>query len=206
LRNVIHTALLLALLTGVTVALADQKSEALKLCTERITSQNWYGAAEGCMTAAKRGHAVAQYHLGYLFEYGYGFEQSYTKAAHWWTMAANQGHAKAKDALSVYYEAGVGVQQDMDKAFRLVKEAAMTGLHTAQTRLGRFYLDGEVIRKDKTEAYLWLFISKENGNTKANELLEGTQWNMSPTKTRIVEQAAARCIASDYHRCGTQID
>lgn len=197
---------LFAFLNSIAVAVVNQRSEALELCSEKIASENWYGASDPCMTAAKQGHAVAQYHLGYLFDFGYGFEHSYTEAAHWWTMAADQGYAKAKDALSVYYELGVGVQHNITKAFRLVEEAAMTGLPTAQTRLGRFYLDDEAVEKNETKAYLWLFIGKENGNQKAKQLLEETRWNIPATKTRILEQAGDRCVASDYRRCSTQLE
>lgn len=204
-RSIQSVPLILALLTGLPVAAVAQTPETLAECLAMISSKNWYGAADPCMAAANDGHADAQYHLGYLFEHGYGVEHSYSRAAHWWTMAADQGHSEAAAALSVYYEAGVGVESDMAEAFRLTEMAANSGSHTAQTRLGRFYLEGEAVVQSSMTAYFWLFIGKENGNQKAEQLLDQQRWDLSPRTIKHLERVGARCIVTDYQRCSTKI-
>ena len=42
---------------------------------------------------AEQGHAIAQYNLGVMYEFGHGVAQDYAEAVKWWRLAAEQCHA-----------------------------------------------------------------------------------------------------------------
>ena len=57
--------------------------------------------------AAKRGHATAQYNLGYFYREGsHGLTQSSKRAFEYYTLAAEQGHANAQNSLGLMYARG----------------------------------------------------------------------------------------------------
>ncbi len=61
---------------------------------------------------AAKGHANAQYKLGFMYEEGRGVPLNFIKAAKWYRKAAEQGHAVAQRSLGWKYEYGQGVPQD----------------------------------------------------------------------------------------------
>jgi TPR repeat protein len=61
---------------------------------------------------AAKGHAGAQYKLGFMYEEGRGVPLNFIKAAKWYRKAAEQGHAVAQRSLGMKYKYGIGVQQD----------------------------------------------------------------------------------------------
>ena len=66
------------------------------------------------------GDSEAQYHLGYLYHYGYGVSGDCAEAAQWYRKAAEQGNAKAQYQLGTLYEIGSGVAQDFGEASPVV--------------------------------------------------------------------------------------
>jgi len=65
---------------------------------------------------AEQGHAKAQYHLGFMHEYGKGVPESDKTAVKWYTLAAEQGHAKSQYNLGIMYFEGAGVLADNRRA------------------------------------------------------------------------------------------
>ena len=61
---------------------------------------------------ATKGHANAQYKLGFMHEEGRGVPLDFIKAAKWYRKAAEQGHAVAQRSLGLKYEYGRGVPRD----------------------------------------------------------------------------------------------
>ena len=61
---------------------------------------------------ALKGHARAQYNLGFMYDEGRGVPLNRTEAAKWYRKAAQQGHAKAQRSLGLKYEYGQGVPRD----------------------------------------------------------------------------------------------
>ena len=61
--------------------------------------------------AAVRGHVMAQWSLGDMYEVGNGVEVDYAEAQKWYHKAAEQGSAIGQFALGKMYEAGRGVSQ-----------------------------------------------------------------------------------------------
>ena len=61
---------------------------------------------------ALKGHARAQYNLGFMYDEGRGVPLSRIEAAKWYRKAAEQGYAKAQRSLGLKYEYGQGVPRD----------------------------------------------------------------------------------------------
>src|SRR5665213_1606188 len=70
----------------------------------RNTPQDCVEAAKWFRMAAEKGHAKAQYWLGWLYHDGRGgITQDWTEAAKWYREAASQGNADAQYALGIYF-------------------------------------------------------------------------------------------------------
>jgi TPR repeat protein len=74
-----------------------------------------------------RGHAMAQYHLGYMYFSGKGVAQNYIEAVKWYRLAAAQGSAGAQFNLGGMYGNGQGVAQDYVRAHLWLNLSAASG-------------------------------------------------------------------------------
>lgn len=86
---------------------------------------------------AQRGHAEAQYNLGWLYANGNGLHVDMSQALHWWNAAAIQGHADAEFALGLAYTLGEGVKKDLNAAAGWFLMAAQRGHAEARESLTR---------------------------------------------------------------------
>ena len=93
----------------------------------RGVKQDFAEAARWYRTAADRGHALAQFNLGNLYEAGQGMPKDTTEAAKWYRKAADQGEPKAEHALGLCYADGDGVPQDLVEAYKWISLAATRG-------------------------------------------------------------------------------
>jgi hypothetical protein len=104
---------------------------------------------------AQAGDADAQVSLGYMYQNGQSFEQSYSRAAHWYRRAAEQGHALAQFALGELYAGGLGLEQDYFMAAYWFRVAALGDNVSAQMRLAHLYENGLGLARDYAAAALW---------------------------------------------------
>ena len=118
---------------------------------------------------AEQGDSVAQWYLGYMYEYGKGVEQDYVKAVEWYTKSAEQGDSDAQWYLGYMYYVGKGVEQDYVKAFEWYTKAAEQGDSGAQWSLGDMYEDGKGVKQDYAKAFEWYTKAAEQGDS-------GAQW------------------------------
>ena len=72
-------------------------------CQKTFVRNDWNAAFRACTKAAEKGHAVAQFALGAMYNNGEGVPQDYAEAFYWRSMAAEQGHAGAQAALGAMY-------------------------------------------------------------------------------------------------------
>ena len=93
---------------------------------------------------AERGHAEAQYHLGWLYANGNGLAVSVDRALHWWRQAARQGHADAQFAVGLAYTTGEGIAKDLNQAVSWYLTAARQGHQDARDILIRLNGDPAV--------------------------------------------------------------
>ncbi len=109
-------------------------------------------ALEYLIPAAEQGYASAQTYLGYMYEMGYGVEQSYKKAVEWYQKAADQGLAIAQFDLGNMYAEGLGVAQSYENAVLWYQKAADQGLSIAQYNLGKMYENGNGVTQSHEKA------------------------------------------------------
>jgi hypothetical protein len=63
--------------------------------------RNWFSQS------ALNGHSQAEFCVGYLFEFGVAFQQSYKWAHYWYQKATEQGHADAGNSVNRILDSGV---------------------------------------------------------------------------------------------------
>jgi TPR repeat protein len=110
---------------------------------------NWYSMA------AESSHREAIYHLGLLYEKGWGILQDYQKAIQLYNNAAHLGSDKALYQLGVAYHDGNGVDINPRKAIEYYTLSANLGNPEYQCFLGRLYEEGQFVQKDPQEALKW---------------------------------------------------
>ena len=69
---------------------------------------------------------------------GYGCNENYQKAFHWYQEAAKDGLEVAITAMATCYEFGRGIEKDSQKALEYYLKAANMGYMNAQFCLGYF--------------------------------------------------------------------
>ena len=116
--------------------------------------------------AAEQGNAEAQYHTGYLYDYGVGVGKNHQKAVVGYKKAAEQGHAQAQCNLALIYDSG-GRLGNKEEAISWYKKAAEQGVRQAQFILGSKYEKGHVVTKDLEEAFKWYKKAAEQGDGQA---------------------------------------
>ena len=105
-----------------------------------------------------QGDAMAQLHLGEMYEMGWGVTRDYVKAAEWYLKASEQGEFRASEQLSKMYREGHGVpkngakaqkwaqkarQHKKNRAVQLLRRDAGLGKAYAQFKLGEMYVKGK---------------------------------------------------------------
>jgi TPR repeat protein len=110
---------------------------------------SWYSMAAG------NSHRDAIYHLGLLYEKGWGIPQDYQKAIQLYNNTAHLGSDKALYQLGVAYHDGNGVDIDPKKAIEYYTLSANLGNPEYQCFLGRLYEEGQFVQKDPQEALEW---------------------------------------------------
>jgi TPR repeat protein len=151
------------------------------------------------MTAAKQGHAYAQYNLGLMYAKGIGVPENDAEAVKWYRKAADQGYADAQFNLGLMYEFGEGVPENDAEAVKWYRKAADQGDADAQHNLGAMYALGEGVPENNIRAYVWWSMAKTQGNASTSlEILKPTM-----TKQQIAEAQAlaAQCYESNYKDC-----
>lgn len=74
---------------------------------------------------AQRGHAEAQYNIGWLYANGNGLNVDPRLAVQWWQKAATQGHVDAQFAVGMAYITGEGLKKDLKVAMHWFIAAAL---------------------------------------------------------------------------------
>lgn len=105
--------------------------------------QGYYGpveyveAAKWLRMAANRGHTGAQNNLGYLYQHGFGLQQSNGEAFRWYMKAAEGELGWGKDSIGRCYRDGVGVEKDLFQAYKWFQLAADQGVQIARQEAER---------------------------------------------------------------------
>lgn len=124
-------------------------------------------ALQFLMPLANEGDAVAQYHLGLMYEDGKGVRADPAQARRWYERAAQVGHGDAQFRLGRLHADGKGVPADGVKASRWYLMAAGQGHLDAQYSLGTMFKLGRGVPADLVQAYLWFDRAAEQGSGNA---------------------------------------
>lgn len=108
---------------------------ALQEAQQAFNAQDYAAALAAWRPLAEEGVAEAQYGLGFLYESGWGVDQSYDEAFRWYNRAAQQGHVKAQYNLGVLYRDGRGVSQNDALGLYWIQTAADRGDERARNFL-----------------------------------------------------------------------
>lgn len=155
---------------------------------------------------AQEGDPDAQVSLGYMYETGQFFEQSYSQAARWYRPAAEQGNALAQFALGELYSRGLGLDRDYNAAAYWFRRAAMGGNMSAQFQLGYLYENGLGVTRDYGAAALWYSRASRgsrglNASPPAIERLAGKAYGtsllMPPPRLSPAGQAAPAQVSGE---------
>ena len=117
---------------------------------------------------AEQGYAIAQNHLGAIYEYGLGVPPDEAEAVKWYHKAAEQGHVDAQYNLGRIYagfvfSSGLGAPLKEAEAAKWYRKAAEQGHVDAQYELGQIY----AFRRDYVAAVKWYRRAAEQGHTQA---------------------------------------
>ena len=86
-------------------------------CQALVLGGQYKQAIKGCKALAREGDAIAQFNLGWMYDYGNGVSQDYKKAARWYFQSAKQGYVPAQYNLGWLYKLGDGVVQSNTQAY-----------------------------------------------------------------------------------------
>jgi TPR repeat protein len=107
-----------------------------------------------------------------MYENGFGVEQSYERAKHYYEQAAHLGHVDAQYNLGILYEHGKGVEQSHERAIEYYKQGAHLGHADAQVNLGCLYANGLGVERDMIIAREWLAKAAAQGHETAIKYLK----------------------------------
>ena len=109
--------------------------------------------------AAAQQYAPAEFHMGQLFEFGFGVNQNDREALAWYRKAAEHGSAAGQRAVGDFYHKGRAVAPNAAEAARWYQRAADGDDLRAQYQLGQMYFDGDGIARDYASAYVWFALA-----------------------------------------------
>jgi TPR repeat protein len=114
--------------------------------------EDYEGARQAYEAALAKGHVMAGFALGILYEYALGVPEDFGKAAALYRQAADGGAFIGLRNLAGMYESGSGVAQDYGEAARLYREGVDKGDPEAAIALGTLHEEGLGVAQDAAEA------------------------------------------------------
>lgn len=154
--------LLLALLLGPTVALAD-----LADGVEKLKKGEYEAAFYEFLPLAEQGDANAQLLLGTMYSQGKGVPNDLGEARKWYQRAALQNNPAAQFALGDILAQGKGITMDLDEALVWFRRAANQGHVHAINNLGFAYASGTGVERDPVQAANWFRKGAQAGDVNA---------------------------------------
>ena len=130
--------------------------------------RDWEKAFKLLKPLADEGNAVAQEHIGRLYERGKTVPADFREALDWYVKAADQGDALAQGHVGRIYRAGFfNGRADFGNALKYYRLAAAKNVAVAQLGLGSMYKAGEGVPENEAEAVVWFRKAAEQGDAAA---------------------------------------
>jgi V8-like Glu-specific endopeptidase len=162
-------ALLLLLILGL---IAPATAAELDDAVTAAHSGDYATALRRLNPLAEKGDARAQFDIGFMHAYGWGFQRNPAEAITWYRKAADQGLAVAQHFLGLAYVNGEGVRGDDAEAARWFGRAAVQGFAQAQFMLGQMTLDGRGVAKDPAQGYALIVMAGRGGVRSAGRVVQ----------------------------------
>jgi V8-like Glu-specific endopeptidase len=121
---------------------------------------------------AAKGDARAQFDIGFMHAFGWGFPRNPADAIDWYRKAAEQGLPAAQHFLGLAYVNGEGVRPDDADAARWFGRAAAQGFAQAQYMLGLMMLDGRGVQQDPVQGYARIVLAGQGGVRSASRAVQ----------------------------------
>lgn len=118
-------------------------------------------------SAARKGYAEAQFHLGRAYYDGVGVRKDGAAAVGWIRRAADQNYVDAQVFLGLLFAAGEVVDKNYAEARRWWEGAAGKGSAFAQCQLGHLHSSGLGVAADPVEAVRWWRLAANNDDLDA---------------------------------------
>lgn len=115
-------------------------------------------AIDTFLPLARRGHAEAQYNVGFMIANGKGANPDLEEATRWYNLAANQNHDIAQLRLGLLLRDGNDVQKDTVRAYMWLSLAAAQGQEEAKSSRNSLAaaMSGDEIELAVSLIQLWL--------------------------------------------------
>lgn len=209
--KVFYLALIGFLLAGgpaTAEAVSSVASSELEQGLQALKSGDREGARKAFTAADAHGDALGAYHLGAMYQAGWGGERSESKALDLYRKAAEQGVAEAEFALGLFYQHGKAfLQKNPDEAIKWYTKAAAQGSAAAAYNMGMMYATGEGVaveygsNPDYIKARAWFLItldgmSTPEDKTKINEILKELEDHMTAGQIERSERLRKDILAS----------
>ncbi|CAG8769282.1 1543_t:CDS:1, partial [Acaulospora morrowiae] len=107
------------------------------------------------LAAAKKDFIIAQEMVGDCYYYGWGTQENYEMAFHWYGKAAGNGSAYGYHGLGFCYEYGRGTSICLRKAFECYRTSARMGSLYGMSDVARRYQRGIGISKSLEQSIYW---------------------------------------------------
>ena len=145
----------LFLLSGISLfALSTAANATLQEAVDAIKDKDYVFAVQELNRLVKDDNNTdALYHLGRLYENGWGVEKNEEKALDFYKKSAETGEEKSALKVGNAYYLGKGVVKSHAEAFRWYKKAAEKGNYAALYNIGLMFDEGTGVRKDPVKAF-----------------------------------------------------
>lgn len=156
-------------------------------------------AAQWYRKAAQQDDVLGEWLLGRAIFNGETSARDLNEASDWLKKAASHNNPFSQHLLGM-----IGLERgDYMKAAEWFRKAAQRGLPQAQQRLGQMLEQGQGVGVNKFEAYVWLLVSFDAGNTstaadlqKLEPELGSTQVEQAKTEARELESSVTRAVVA----------
>jgi uncharacterized protein len=168
-----HRALaFLMLLLGLVSAAAPARAGEIDEAVAAAHRGDYAAALKRLLPLAEKGDARAQFDVGFMHAYGWGFQRNPAEAIAWYRLAADQGLSVAQHFLGLAYVNGEGVRPNDETAARWLGRAAAQGFAQSQYLLGLMLLDGRGVQQDVVQGYAWIVMAGQGGVRSAGRTVQ----------------------------------
>lgn len=109
-------------------------------------------AIEALLPDAEAGNTYAQIKIGFMYENGWGVDQSYIEATNWYQRAIDGGDPEGSVAMAKLHAYGRGLPRDYNRVEVLINDAGEKGYYHAYYVMGDFHNDANAFGFNTSQA------------------------------------------------------